>query len=180
MFTGKEFNYHDSKELNAEFLELKYSGPLSQESNLTFVIALPKERNGLKALREKINARNFQTAIQSMTEENTKLYLPKFRVESEYDLMRGIKPTPHFLSQSAQFSRLSSSRQIIGEAIHKVFIDVNEKGTEAAAVTALRAVPYSASYYPRTITFRADHPFMYFIRDKSNGMILFTGQINQL
>ncbi|CAG2107879.1 unnamed protein product [Medioppia subpectinata] len=55
---------------------------------------------------------------------------------------------------------------------------MDESGTEAATVTAITATRLSAIEYPNPITFRADHPFMYFIMDKTNGLILFCGQIN--
>lgn len=181
MFIYERFNYYDSQELDAEFVELKFKGlENSWESDLTFVVVSPKQRNGLKVLKQKISAKNFETAVQSMQSECIRLSLPKFRVESEYDLMKDIKPKPHFLTSSAKFSRLSTSRQIVAQAVHKVFIDVNEKGAEAAAVTAVRWFPLMLDYPLRIVTVNVDHPFLYFIRDKTNGMILFTGQINKL
>lgn len=180
MFIDEDFDYFDSEELNAEFLEMKYCGKQDDQSVLTFVIVLPKERNGLKAVKDGLTATNFKSAVESMRSVNTKLYLPKFRVESEYDLTRDLEPKPLFLTKRAKFSRLTTSPQTVAEVRHKVFIEVNEKGTEAAAVTALRAVAYCLRIPPKTITLRADHPFLYFIVDRSNGIILFAGQLNKL
>ena len=177
MFTEEQFNYHDSQELNAQVIEMDYYGEGNRRSDITFVVILPKERNGLKALKERLNPQNLKTVLTSMTRQNSKVYLPKFKVESEYDLMREISPKPLFLSRDADFRRLSSVKNIVAEVKHKVYIDVNEKGTEAAAVSAVRAVLESLGISPKTITFRADHPFLYMIRDRSNDMILFIGQI---
>ena len=172
--------YSESQELDAEFLEMIYYGPGFSQSNLTFIIALPKQKNGLNNLKQKLNAQNFGNVMESMKREEVILSVPKFRIESEYDLMRDITPLPQFLSEVPKLSRMTSRPQAIAEIKHKVFIAIDEKGTEAAAVTAFRGIPTSLLVVPRQITFKVDHPFLFFIRDKSNGIILFSGQINNL
>ena len=87
----------------------------------------------------------------------------------------------------AQFSRLTTStnlenRLCIGTVIHKAFLDVNEKGTEAAAATAVvmmaptSAVPVDLVDF--TPTFRADRPVLCLIRERDTGAILFLGRVN--
>ena len=79
---------------------------------------------------------------------------------------------------SADFSGMTGKKDIeISDVIHKAFVDVNEKGTEAAAATAMRigtrtAVPVA----PRKV-FRADHPFVFVIRDEKSGAFLFMGRL---
>ena len=168
------FNYVESEELNSQVLELDY-----MFGDISFVVVLPKERNGLNSLKEKINAQNFDRALKALTKVNVKVSLPRFKVEKSYDLMNGINPKPIALTRNADLSQMTSEPTIISKIVHKVFIEVNEKGTEAAAVTAIKAVLTSLWIPNETFHFKADHPFLYFIRDKTNSMILFSGQINK-
>ncbi len=64
----------------------------------------------------------------------------------------------------------------ISAVIHKAYVDVNEEGTEAAAATAVVTVTGAARPAP-TPVFRADHPFLLFIRDNQSGSILFIGGV---
>jgi len=74
----------------------------------------------------------------------------------------------------ADFSGMASGQLLIGAVLHKAFVKVNEEGTEAAAATAvmmLRAAPMTPP------TFRADHPFLFLIRENATGSILFLGRV---
>ncbi|CAG2164425.1 unnamed protein product [Oppiella nova] len=146
--TSRDYlNYLDSNELNAQILELQYTG-----REISFIVVLPKRRDGLNELKSKINSQNFD----------------KFWLFS-YDLMKEINPKPIALTPKADFSQINGNRyQKVAEVIHKTFIAIDEKGTEAAAVTAIKVVVKSAQIYPDPIIFRADHPFIYFIRDQTN------------
>jgi serpin B len=78
-------------------------------------------------------------------------------------------------SGEADFSGMNGNRELsIGEVIHKAFVDVNEEGTEAAAATAV--VMFKAIVKPPPI-FRADHPFIFLIRDNHTGSVLFIGRV---
>ncbi|CAG2117444.1 unnamed protein product [Medioppia subpectinata] len=124
---------------------------------------------------------NYYESIELNSQSEVEIFLPKFKTEKSYDLMNEINPKPIALTNRADFSRLNRGvAQKVAEIIHKTYISVDEKGTEAAAVTAIRMVPMSLPVYPESFTFKADHPFMYFIVDKTNGLILFCGQINEL
>jgi serpin B len=65
----------------------------------------------------------------------------------------------------------------ISAAVHKAFVDVNEKGTEAAAATAMVMRPGCAMRQDPPKTFRADHPFLFVIRDRQTGLIHFMGRM---
>jgi serpin B len=83
-----------------------------------------------------------------------------------------------FSSKQADFSKMSSQQQLfISAVIHKAFVDVNEEGTEAAAATAIvmRAGAMPARQDP--VEFRADHPFVFLIRDNRTQSILFLGRL---
>jgi serpin B len=68
---------------------------------------------------------------------------------------------------------------MISEVIHKAFVDVDEKGTEAAAATAVLVTPTSASFQPETpAVFRADHAFVFMVKDNRTGAILFVRRVS--
>ncbi|XP_054166439.1 serpin B4-like [Oppia nitens] len=179
MFRQSFFRYFSSQELNSRLIELPYKG-----SEMSFVIILPNDRNGLSKLKTQINAINFDKAFKSMDRKYVNLFLPKFKSEKEYDLMKDINPKPIALTTGADLSRLSTScgDHTVTQIKHKTFISVDEEGTEAAAVTAVTLGKKSSGdrSESKPIEFRVDHPFLYYIIDKTNGMIMFSGQINKL
>ena len=67
-------------------------------------------------------------------------------------------------------------RLYISAAFHKVFVEVNEAGTEAAAATAVAMGRGGGMPTPAQVTFAADHPFLFVIRDRANGAVLFMGR----
>jgi serine protease inhibitor len=79
--------------------------------------------------------------------------------------------------EKADFSGMNGKRDLfISEVIHKAFVDVNEEGTEAAAATAV--VVRTTAIGPKEIpVFRADHPFLFLIRDNDSGSLLFIGRM---
>jgi serpin B len=85
--------------------------------------------------------------------------------------------TDAFDPSKANFAGMSSAPPglFIGEGFHKAFVEVNEEGTEAAAATGVVVMP--ASMPPPKPVFRADHPFLFLIRDDATGAILFLGRI---
>ena len=81
-----------------------------------------------------------------------------------------------FTPGQADFTGMTGSQDLsISAVIHKAFVDVNEEGTEAAAATAV--VMNTPGPVVRTFVFRADHPFVFLIRDTRTGSILFLGRM---
>jgi serpin B len=107
------------------------------------------------------------------------LTLPRFRVETGSSLktiLKDLGMTTAFDRGAADFSGMTGTPGLfIGDVIHKAFIDVAEKGTEAAAATAV--IMKDASMPVFDLTFRADRPFLYFLRDQPTGAILFMGRV---
>lgn len=83
-----------------------------------------------------------------------------------------------FSESSANFSGITDEDLFISEAIHKSYIDVNETGTEAAAVTGLVFTTTSIGDQPPTVPFYVDRPFVYAITENDTGAILFIGEVN--
>ncbi|KHJ48407.1 hypothetical protein D918_01678 [Trichuris suis] len=81
-----------------------------------------------------------------------------------------------FSSELADFSKITGGRDLyVSEAFHKAFIEVNEKGSEAAAATAVVTLLRSIPLRVNSPKFIADHPFLFAITDRSNRIILFMG-----
>jgi len=110
------------------------------------------------------------------------LFLPRFAMETRADLGDALTALgmPLAFGSSADFSGIHTPNEIsISTAVHQANIDVNEKGTEAAAATALGGYGGTEQFPPRPlrqITLRLDHPFVFFVRDLETGAVLFMGQ----
>lgn len=120
-----------------------------------------------------------EEAADNMQSSFVQLSLPKFRVEFETSLngmMQQLGMQEAFDKENADFSPMLGGKLLfIDTTLHKTYIDVDENGTEAAAVTGISAGGSAAPINP-PIEFKADRPFTYFIRDNTSGEILFLGQ----
>src|SRR5438270_13441745 len=83
-----------------------------------------------------------------------------------------------FKYPDADFSGIDGTHELfIGAVVHKAFVDVDEHGTEAAAATAVMMRAGAAPPSEEPVVFRADHPFLFFIRDTKSGSVLFAGRL---
>jgi len=179
MYQRATFSY--AEDADAQLLSLPYRG-----GDLSMVVVLPKDRDGLNALEEKLTAERFAGWVESLRASGpVDVYLPKFKLRSQLRLSESLKQlgmTTAF-SNAADFSRMSSSEGLsLSEVIHQAVVEVDEKGTEAAAATAVIMAPTSDLSSPKPekpILFRADHPFLFAIRDKRTGVIMFLGRMGQ-
>ena len=160
--------------------ELNYNG-----GELSMLILLPTDRNGLETLVQTLSAEKMESWAQSLEERDFQIELPKFKMEAKYDLKQSLTSMgmhDAFEPTAADFSAISPQGLFISEVLHKAFIEVNEKGTEAAAATAVVMNPTSARiedipFIPEVI---ANHPFAFLIRHRQSGLILFIGKVEQL
>jgi serpin B len=147
---------------------------------LSMVVLLPKEPNGLPELEKSLTASNLKQWITKMTTHKVDLKLPKFKTTSRFDLSKTLAEMgmPLAFSPKADFSGMTTQDQLfIGAVIHKAFVDVHEKGTEAAAATAVILDAKSEPpQYPEA-NFHADHSFVFLIRENHTGSILFMGRV---
>ncbi len=163
---------------NFQAIALPYKGNL-----MSMVVLLPQEVNGLAGLEKNLSVEKLEgwlEKIDSASAQKTMLYLPKFKVETGYDLVPactalGIKDA-FSDTGAADFSGMgwAKGRLWISQIKHKAFVEVNEEGTEAAAATAVEMATKSISMDP---IFRADHPFIFIIRENATGSILFMGRM---
>jgi len=165
------------EEKGFQALSLPYKG-----NTLSMVVFLPRSVEGLRELEGALYAADLKewlTKLDKQRDRKVSVFLPKFKLETGYDLVgpfqkMGMKDA---FSPAADFSGMGWPKGYlwIGQIKHKAFVEVNEEGTEAAAATAVEMVTKSAP--PRDLEFRADHPFMFLIRDNETGTILFIGRI---
>jgi serpin B len=160
---------------SAQILEMPYAG-----SGIAFDVLLPKTITGLPGLEKSLTPESLAGWIGNLATRNVQVSLPKFRVESEFSLGKGLSAMgmPTAFTSKADFSGIDPKRGLeISEVVHKAFVDVSEHGTEAAAATGI-AVRATAMRMPEpAVVFRADHPFLFLIRDTRTGVMLFIGRL---
>ena len=148
------------------------------------LVIAPNRHDGLDAIEEKLDSVSLTRWVNKLQRRATTVYLPRFKQETSYDLKKtlvGMGMADAFDSTSADFSGLSDSATdpiYLGMVKHKAFVEVNETGTEAAAITAVGGFLGGAPAIPEFIPeFRADRPFLYIIRDVASGSVLFLGRM---
>ena len=145
------------------------------------LVILPDEKMGLNGLLDALDEQLLDNIYSGMAKSGLSVFLPKFTFKSDLKLNSQLKEMgmPHAFSDNANFSRMSAdamSKLKISEVVHKTFIEVNEEGTEAAAATSVGMV--TTSIGPSvTPQLRIDKPFIFLIREKDTGAILFIGQV---
>jgi serpin B len=164
-----------------EALELPYEGhDLSMIGDLSMTVLLPNKADGLPAFEKRLTAANLTQWLGKLSDHRVDVTLPRFKLTSEFmlkDVLSKMGMSIAFDSDKADFNGMTTrERLFISHVVHKAFVDVNEAGTEAAASTATVIENTSASA-PPLATFRADHPFVYLIRDNRTGSILFLGRV---
>jgi len=169
------FGYFDGGTF--QILEIPY-----KSNALSLIVLLPKERSGLSGLEDSMTASNMQQWLSQVAPVSKVIVtIPKFKSTQEFELSTALRALgmPEAFSAGADFSAMTGQRDFaISAVIHKAFVDVNEEGTEAAAATAvtMRALAMRAPGPPPPV-FRADHPFIFFIRDNGSRSILFMGRM---
>jgi serpin B len=165
------FRYGESRDL--QILELPYGG-----NDLSMIVLLPRETDGLAKLEDSLVVENLEPWIKDLAETEVQVSLPRFEIAFPFrldDILKSLGMVDSF-SVKADFSGLDGSKELyIGAALHKAFVAVNEQGTEAAAATAVIVQLKSLSF--PAVVFRADHPFVFLIRENGTGSILFIGRM---
>lgn len=157
-------------------LEMPY-GP----GDLSMVVLLPDEVDGLPALEGKLSAENLARWLSALRRRKVVVHLPRFRMTSQFLLnapLEALGIRAAFSRAEADFSGMAERGGLsLGAVLHKAFVDVNEEGTEAAAATAVVMRATLARMPEPPATFRADHPFLFLIRDNRTDSLLFLGRL---
>jgi serine protease inhibitor len=148
-------------------------------SAFTMTVVLPREGKSVEAVASSLQAPQWSAWMGQLHTGEVDLYLPRFRMEW-MRIMNGdlesLGMRDAFVPEGADFTRISplGRQMFISFVKQKTYVDVNEKGTEAAAVTA---VGVGLSSAPQTLSMRVDRPFLFVIRERLSGTILFMGKI---
>ena len=146
-------------------------------------IILPNKVDGLAKLETSLNFEKLQTLVledRRYRQVDVKLLIPKFKLELNFPLkscLMELGMVDLFDIHSSDLSGMSEENDLfVSDALHKAFINVDEKGTEAAAATAM--VSLGCAFFEKKVeVFKADHPFLFCIYDCSINSILFMGRL---
>lgn len=175
MFQRGSFRLLETDQFQA--IDLPYD-----DARLSMTVLLPRKPNDLLALEAGLDAglQGWLTRLDAEQPRTVQLYLPKIETALNYELVpqltalgMGVAFTP-----AADFRGIADAPMAIGQVVHKTFLRIDEKGAEAAAATGIAIEVTSAPATPPPI-FRADHPFLFLIRDRETGAVLFLGRISR-
>jgi serpin B len=165
-----------------KLLEMPYAG-----DELAMTVIVPDARDGLAELERRLSVAELDRWLAALADTRVAVALPRFRVapgESvQLERLLAAMGMPTAFTARADFSAMANppnpdDRLFLGAAYHKAFVQVDEAGTEAAAATAL-GMPLGGPPRPAPAPpeVRADHPFLFLIRDLRSGIILFLGRL---
>lgn len=151
--------------------------------NCSMYLLLPASKDGLAKLEQSLSFDEWNKCLQRMKPHQVEMAIPKFKVSAEYSLSGELSKLGlrRVFSDGKAFEGLTSDGNLtIGQFLHKSFVAVNEKESEAAAATIITGVhpvrDGPSSPPPPRAVFHADHPFLFLIREHLTGTTLFLGR----
>lgn len=172
MHQTRSYPYYEDEEIQAISLPYK-------NNRMALMVILPKSIEGWRMISQVINYERINLVISGMGTREVQLVIPKFRSELQINLRQELTSMGMgtAFSRHADLSGMTGEKNLyVDEVIHKAFIEVNEKGTEAAAATAA-IIGLKSSLRDDPVRFNADHPFVFFLLDRQTGCIIFTGRL---
>ena len=172
-----------SQEVNAKLVTLNDIDVLQlpyDDGSTNMIILLPKKGKSMTGVMTFLK-NNEVGRLKNITETKVQVSLPKFKIEFTAQLKTqlmglGIKD---LFTRKADLRNISNRQLHVSNAVHKAFIEVDEKGTEAAAATGIVISTRSQKDHNKNF-FKADRPFMFMIYDSRNQIPLFTGKVSFL
>lgn len=182
MQATRMFNYAEVGDTN--LIELSYKG-----GEMSMLLAIPRQVEGIEKLEQSMSQDKFAAWSKAMKREYIRLFMPRFEVNPTQSLslasdLQKLGMKAAFKADKADFTGIANppkpeDRLAISQVFHKAFVKVDEKGTEAAAASAVVMGDLNKSVkqkpVPREV--KVDRPFVYFIRDNQTGLILFMGRV---
>ena len=175
MYKCDDMPYYENKKY--QVVRLNYKG-----NKISMFIFLPNEKKSIDDFVKDFSQDEFLNASKNLSRTNLELYLPKFKAECSFELSKTVKELgmKSAFDGRANFNGIAE-KLCISEIIHKTYIDVNESGTEAAAVTAVMmnctAVPFEEEVKPKCM--RVDRPFFFVLSDNDSNIPVFMGVITK-
>jgi serpin B len=179
MWQKNYFQYMENNDFQA--IRMPYKG-----NTLYMEVYLPIKKDGISDFEKLLTSENYEKWNNDFKSEEVYLTFPKYKMTCDFSLgeifeeKMGMKTA---FSDAADFYGMVEKKESglkISKVIHKAFIDVSEKGTEAAAATAVMMIKTTSSAHREPDPFKiftADHPFIFMIKDKATGSILFMGKV---
>jgi len=167
------YGVHDG----VQVLRMPYQG-----DRLSMLVILPTERDGIGKMEGRLSADLLREWRDTLQETEVTVSFPKFEAKTTYDLIGHLKSlgvVDVFDETAADLSGIASTlfeNLYVKKAVHGAYVQVNEEGTEAAAVTAMLIYADDATSGPPS--FVADRPFMFLIQDDESGAVLFMGRVS--
>jgi len=176
MHQAGKYSYYEGKDFQA--VSLPYGG-----GRVSMYLFLPAKGTSLAEFQKSLTATNWDAWMKEFAETKGEIAVPRFKVEYEIGLNEALKALGMgiaFDPDRANFSGIveTSQNAFISRVKHKTFAEVNEEGTEAAAVTSVEMSVTSVMVPRKTFRMNVDHPFFCAIRDNKTGTLLFMGSIS--
>lgn len=176
MHQKSSFNYNENQTM--QIVELPYGNQA-----FSMIVLLPKEGNKLADVTQELqNSNSWGNLVSGLRSTQVDLYLPKFKTEYSRvlnDVLEKMGMGIAFEPGAADFSRMTDADAFISFVEQFTYINTDEVGTEAAAVTVV-GIELTSYQSDRTATFNANRPFIYIIRENSTGSILFMGAVKYI
>lgn len=156
---------------NAQYLDMPYGNKV-----FSMTVILPAENKTTTDVLNSLTVDNWTATLNSMSKKTEMVYFPRFKVTNSFNLNKALQDMGinAAFTDLADFSNISNMPLQISEVIHKTYVTVDEEGTEAAAITSIGIV---TTAMPEMIVFNVNKPFLFVIREKSTGVILFIGKM---
>ncbi len=173
MFRQGSYPHFESQQVQA--MEIPYAG-----GNFSMVFVLPPEDMPLDDFESTFGAVEFFGLLQNLRPTRLNAIIPRFKAETSFSLEELLPDMgmPRAFSNKAEFSGMTGDDTLkIDKVIHKAMIEVQEGGTEAAAATAVVMIEKTSIDPEEPRVFKADRPFLFFIKDNQYNSILFMGRV---
>ncbi len=173
-----DFRYSENDQFQA--INLPYA-----DKRLSLYVFLPKKDSSLSQFESNLNQSSWEQWTARFSKHDGTLRLPRFKIDDKMELKQPLSDMGleiAFDEGKADFSDMAeiSQRIFISRVIHKTFMEVNEEGTEAAAVTGIEMSATSAAVnVAPPFEMVVDRPFFIALHDNQTGQILFAGHITE-
>lgn len=173
MYVNEHFNWASFED--GQMIELPY-----KDHKLSMFVYLPnRQTSDVAAFGHMFAGETLRQRIAEMRNTTVMFSMPKFTMKETYLLTKDLQTLGMHaaFNQNADFSLINGKKDLsVSDVVHKTYIEVNEEGSEAAAVTGVIVFRNSVNP-PNNVHMNVDHPFMFFIRDNEQQITLFSGLV---
>ncbi len=173
MYRGGSLPYYEDDQV--QVLEIPYKG-----DNFSMLFILPQKDVSLEDAEARLDAEFYSGLTDRLKNTQLRVFLPKFKLNTRFDLEHALvnMGMKEAFTMDADLSGMTGQHDLkIDKVIHQAMIEVDEKGTEAAAATAVVVVMKTSINEEEPKTFRANRPFLFLIKDNAYQSILFAGRV---